>query len=100
MNGIPVYPQPKNGERPYLATPKTTFWDPVFGYFHPTFCPPPVKPNIPYTNLISATLYFYLSQSFRSQSPGTGYTLTNLYYQHNYLQHETSSGELSVYDGR
>jgi len=31
MNGIPVYPHPKNGERPYLATPKPGFSGPIFG---------------------------------------------------------------------
>jgi len=33
MNGIPVYPHPKNGERPYLATPKPGFLGPIFGLF-------------------------------------------------------------------
>jgi len=33
MNGIPVYPLPKNGERPYLASPKPVFWGSFFGYF-------------------------------------------------------------------
>jgi len=33
MNGIPVYPLSKNGERPYLASPKTQFSDPFFGLF-------------------------------------------------------------------
>jgi len=28
MNGIPVYPSPQNGERPYPGTPKTRFLTP------------------------------------------------------------------------
>jgi len=31
MNGIPVYPLLKNGERPYLAPPKPGFSGPIFG---------------------------------------------------------------------
>jgi len=33
MNGIPVYPRPKNGERPYLAVSVPSFSDPFFGPF-------------------------------------------------------------------
>jgi len=33
MNGIPVYPRPKNGERPYLATPKPVFRNPFLALF-------------------------------------------------------------------
>jgi len=55
MNGIPVYPHPKNGERPYLATPKPGFSDPIFGRFWRVFValsfsdycfrPLPITPN-------------------------------------------------------
>jgi len=43
MNGIPVYPLPKNGERPYLATSAASFLGLFFGYFHLIFYPPPVQ---------------------------------------------------------
>jgi len=33
MNGIPVYPMSKNGERPYLATPEASFLGLFFGHF-------------------------------------------------------------------
>jgi len=40
-------PQPKNGERPYLAVPEPTFWGAIFGLFyqlsvpiHPDVSPP------------------------------------------------------------
>jgi len=33
MNGIPVYPLSKNGERPYLASPKTQFSTRFLGLF-------------------------------------------------------------------
>jgi len=39
MNGIPVYPSPKNGERPYPGPPKWPFWDPVLGVFFCSFRP-------------------------------------------------------------
>jgi len=37
MNGVPVYPVPQNGERPYPEAPKWTFWDPCLGLFPPVF---------------------------------------------------------------
>jgi len=46
MNGIPVYPHLKNGERPYLAVPKPGFWDPFFGAFSPVLYSP-----VPYYRL-------------------------------------------------
>jgi len=33
MNGIPVYPHPKNGERPYLAVPEPAFSGLFLGLF-------------------------------------------------------------------
>jgi len=55
MNGIPVYPLPKNGERPYLAPPKTLFrtlFLPDFGCILVPIstlltyqCQPPLTPN-------------------------------------------------------
>jgi len=33
MNGIPVYPLSKNGERPYLAVPEPVFSGLFLGYF-------------------------------------------------------------------
>jgi len=55
MNGIPVYPKPKNGERPYLAVPEATFWGLFFGLFllflYPTFVSRPLTPHpIPLTH--------------------------------------------------
>jgi len=41
MNGIPVYPLSKNGERPYLATPEPGFLDPKIPDFRPFSGPPP-----------------------------------------------------------
>jgi len=42
MNGIPVYPHPKNGERPYLAVPEPAFsglfWGLFWGYLLPDLC--------------------------------------------------------------
>jgi len=35
MNGVPVYPVPQNGERPYPEAPKWHFWDPCLGLFWP-----------------------------------------------------------------
>jgi len=32
-------PEPKNGERPYLAAPETTFWGSIFGHFSDIFGP-------------------------------------------------------------
>jgi len=49
MNGIPVYPLPKNGERPYLATPATPFLGVIFWVFLAFFSPLP-------SNLISCTI--------------------------------------------
>jgi len=39
MNGIPVYPLLKNGERPYLAPSVPVFWDPFFEDFDPFLDP-------------------------------------------------------------
>jgi len=67
MNGIPVYPLPKNGERPYLAPPKTQFSDLFFGYFWGIqaatpayFLHPNPTPTYPPTNIIPppTTSYF------------------------------------------
>jgi len=33
MNGIPVYPSPKNGERPYPEGRKMVFSTPLFGRY-------------------------------------------------------------------
>jgi len=76
MNGIPVYPLPKNGERPYLAVPAASFLGLFFGYFHLIFYPPPVQHNITPTNLFSATLYSNTTYTLDHNTPGTGYTLT------------------------
>jgi len=56
MNGIPVYPKPKNGERPYLAAPEATFLGLFFGLFLlfllPLFVPhPPTQHPTPLTHL-------------------------------------------------
>jgi len=37
MNGIPVYPRRKNGERPYLAVPEPGFWTPKIRVFRAFF---------------------------------------------------------------
>jgi len=39
MNGIPVYPMSKNGERPYLAPRVPSFLDLFFGHFWYNFNP-------------------------------------------------------------
>jgi len=39
-------PDAKNGERPYLAVPKPTFWDPVFGCFSGIFVLPQHLPTL------------------------------------------------------
>jgi len=54
MNGIPVYPKPKNGERPYLAVPEATFWGLFLGLIllflsSISVSPPPTPHSIPLT---------------------------------------------------
>jgi len=56
MNGVPVYPVPQNGERPYPEGRKMVFSTPVFGayprlilvcslHLHPTLTTPPTNPG-------------------------------------------------------
>jgi len=51
MNGIPVYPKPKNGERPYLAPSVAGFWSPIFADFYAILSPLPI-PNETHPRLI------------------------------------------------
>jgi len=71
MNGIPVYPHPKNGERPYLAVPEPVFsglflgvfWgyrQPVPGIFD--LVPPiPTNPSASCSNF-PISFYFYFNE--------------------------------------
>jgi len=68
-------PEPKNGERPYLAVPEPTFWGAIFGLFSSIlrhFIPPlptqhtliiinklRYKPFTTYTAIIHYTIPFY-----------------------------------------
>jgi len=47
-------PGPKNGERPYLATPKPGFWDPIFGHISTKF------PDIRIQTHHRSKLFFFL----------------------------------------
>jgi len=85
MNGIPVYPLSKNGERPYLAVPEATFWGLFFGHF--CYFSAPVF--ISYIQINNTTLEFNYGQlrfiltSYHSIStPITTYTILNFFFLH------------------
>jgi len=57
MNGVPVYPVPQNGERPYPGTPKMDFLGSWLGLFCPVF-PYPTPRRHPRLRL----LYIYFQE--------------------------------------
>jgi len=84
LNGIPVYPFSKNGERPYLAPPKTQFLAPIFG---PNSCfPGQVRRRCghgycPVHAYNTPHLIFNILILTFMHSKGTSYTNTNPYAQ-------------------
>jgi len=65
MNGIPVYPHPKNGERPYLAPSEPGFLDPIFEGFSPILSSPDphFRPTICTSTTHPLLFYFYFIYS-------------------------------------
>jgi len=61
MNGIPVYPLPKNGERPYLATSAASFLGLFFGYFYPNFVSSSCRTSHPIQHFIIYTATLLLN---------------------------------------
>jgi len=56
-------PGPKNGERPYLAVPKPTFWDPILGLFFSDFYPDhDVCPSPTHATHLFSFLFLYTQQ--------------------------------------
>jgi len=69
-------PEPKNGERPYLAVPEPTFWGAVFGYFSGIFVLPQrnsTPPRCRQNKILSkqSTQARYGLSSLTSLSPST-----------------------------